>query len=997
MAELGADDGLKQRKSRPSRFDCVLIGASAGGVEALIKFFKILEPTPDMFYVVALHVSAKYPSALTEILGRVASMKTMNLSDEQVFSGGHIYICPPGVDVGVEDGVVRLLKAGDDKLPHPNISKLFQSFAEVYGPRTLAVILSGTGSDGSLGAKSVKEYGGMVLAQDIETSKYSSMPDSARKAGVVDESLSPGKLAEEVINLSYKIRKPPLEMPVEKEKAYTRILSLVRVSRGMDFSLYKPGTLKRRIAHRMQQVGVKTLEEYVVVLRSQEEEMEKLVGSMLISVTDFFRDPEAFQALKTHLEKYLRQNAKKPNIRIWIPGCATGQEAYAMALLARHLTPSSTDLRIFATDLDQKAIEFARRGIYPAESLKSIPPEFHYMIQKDASGIGFSSYVRDSILFSVHDILRDPPLIKQDLISFRNVLIYLLPTGQDLVIKKLAFALNMGGLLFLGQSESVESAKFFAKVDGTAKIFTLVEKPLLEVLSTPVENLDVRPPSLPSTAAKLVRQRVRETRIEKILSAQYAPPSIIISHTGQVIETFGDLTPLMDIRPGVLKPFVENMFSEDLAVLIKTAIIQQRKAKGGKKELFARIRRPKEGELQILIRFVKLQPSNIESDYLVTFVPAEKPVRGGRKGKAPAKGLKSADRELVAHLEGEIQTLHNQLKNAVEDLESTNEELQSMNEELQSTNEELQSSNEELESSNEELRATNEELIVVNDQLRSKSEELVVTLARTKTLEDSLDAAIVVIAPNLTVNRYNLKARQMLELKKDQNLETYLKYASPRETVDELLSCIRRGIPFSAQIQLDQFHFKASFTAIRPSRQEDDWGVVIFNNMTDEHRLLSELEKSKQALNLSYSKMETIFNAIQASIAYVDAHGNIVEVNDRWRQFSKDNGGDPKYTPIGKNYFEICTRADETDPNLTQLVQGMQSVLTGKTNRFAFMYPCHSPTEQRWFYAEVLPYKANGKILGAVVCHLDVSERENWRAKYEALRHQATEGPNKGD
>lgn len=986
---------------RPNPYRCIVVGASAGGVEALIDFFRELETTPNCTVIVALHISSQFPSALQEIIARISAMPVVVLSNPIALEPGKIFICPPGFDVELNGLSLELKSVTRDRLPHPNISKLFESCAMIFRDKLIAVVLSGSGTDGSMGVQHVKNSGGIVLAQNPETAKYSSMPDAARKSGVVDDSLSPQDLAHQINEqISKDLSLDPGVSHPTKKDYFDQILHYIRVSKGLDFTQYKEPALHRRILHRLKSLSLNDLDEYISYLKSHRQEVDELTQTLLISVTSFFRDPEVFEELRVLLGK--TNYDARATFRVWVPSCCTGEEAFTLAILLKNLLPMSHELRIFATDIDPRSIEIARLGRYAVNQLKGMPAEAEKFIERDGEAFTFTKELRDCILFSVHDVLQDPPLIRVDLVSCRNLLIYLTTSAQEKLLRKIAFALNHEGILLLGKAENLGKDDNYQALSSKSKIYKVIRRPRPEY--TPLrKGLPLLTSSLgdPSTGKPLRDagpltshpNKARISQIERALLEHATPAAIIVDMNGAILESHGDLKPFISLKKGLFQNHIDSFFEFEISALIKSGLLRLRR------ERKSNLRLERKGLLlsrKVYDLVVNLHSSKrdfganvlvvftMSPSFLINSKLASSEKNVGRIGKASLKekeaGLLSMNRSLKA----EVSSLRLQLNSAIEDLESSNEQLQSMNEELQSTNEELQSMNEELESSNEELRATNEELIVVNEQNRKKTAELEDHFTRTQIVEDSIESCLATVSRNLLVSRCNSAAGRKFSIAENSSILDFLANWEPHDKVREFIEAMKRGQKTIGILKNREGAIKFSFNPIRHLRKDLEWGVIVVHDLTEELCLVQKLDESKEQLAKELEVSKSILDAFGSSVALIDRTGTILRVNKHWVDFGLRNSIEDGYSFIGKNYLTICQKSGM--PEALELVGGILKVMCGEIATFSLMYPCHGPSQKRWFVVQVDPFfSPDGKIQGAVVSHHNRTELENYKSKYHDL------------
>jgi two-component system CheB/CheR fusion protein len=715
-------------------FPIVGIGSSAGGLEALEKFFAKMPPAPNIAFVVIQHLSPKHKSIMGTLLAKYTSMKIMEIENNMKVEPNCVYLTPPNRDVTIIKGILHLkepLKMHGINLP---IDIFFRSLSEDLKERAICIILSGTATDGTLGIKAVKGGGGIAMVQSPESAKYDGMPRCAISTGLVDFILPveqiPGQL------LSY-IRHPYLEadkMPPGIEphfKNYMQdVFALIESATGHDFSHYKQNTIRRRIERRMAVHQLEKVSEYVAYLRANRGEIDALYKDLLISVTNFFRDPDAFSAIKKQVSSYLLQTrAADAVFRVWVAGCATGEEAYSIAMLFSELMEEENrffNVQVFASDIDAAAIDYARLGLYPASIAADVSRErLSKFFLKENSSYKVKKQIREMVVFAIHNLIKDPPFSRIDMMCCRNLMIYMDAFLQKRLLSTFHYALNPRGILFLGTSESVGGYnRIFPTLDGKWKVYGHKQA----VLDQDMIYSDAAFPGLYRRGHKEEEPKTSDVinihhLAERIILETYAPPGVLINDKNQVIQFIGETDKYLANPTGKASFNILKMAREGLRYKLTTAI--HNAGRQGRAIQCKGVRFEYNNEERTVDLMVRpLGDKTIPRGYMLVLF-YDKP--GTKLPTAVKKNEKARDSETepyVASLEQELQSTKEYLQTTIEELETSNEELKSTNEELQSVNEEMQSTNEELETSKEELQSTNEELVTVNTELQSKVEEL---------------------------------------------------------------------------------------------------------------------------------------------------------------------------------------------------------------------------------------------------------------------------------
>ncbi len=762
----------EERDGDQDTFFVVGIGASAGGLEALGELVKHV-PMDNMAFVVVQHLAPHHESILTQLLARTSKVQVQTATDGTLAEPNHVYVIPPNSDIALLHGIIRLIppKSGDH--PRLPIDYFLRSLAQDKGSSAIGVILSGTGTDGTLGLRAIKEAGGLAFVQDPATAKYDGMPRSALSSGFADFCLDPRAIGEELARIarrpeSLRIPRTPTRVPQIQEQI-ARLFLLVRSAFGNDLSRYKPSTVERRIERRMTLHRISNLEDYVKYVQSSSDELQALYKDMLITVTNFFRDQEPFEALRTKIfPRILEEKESRSPIRAWVPACATGEEAYSIAMvLLEVLGERTTDMRIqiFGTDVDEESIQHARRGVYPQNIQLDVSPErlSRFFIRRE-SEYQVSRRVRDMVVFSKQNLLRDPPFSRMDLVSCRNLLIYLQPSSQKKVLSILHYALNPSGFLLLGSSETVGDApELFHVQDRKSKIYqkkhsTRVSR-LDEILSVPGSTDRIQPGS---AARPIVSLQVMADR--KILEV-YGPPGVLVNENLDILHFRGQTGPYLNPAPGAasfgilrlaraelhieLKRNIEKAYREDKRVSVDLKYNDHGTPTAVRLDLMP-IQEPETKTRCLMISFLKLDPPQ-------DVLPAKFP-----DSETDERILALGKR--LQELERELEVTKDYLQTSVEDKETANEELKSSNEELQSSNEELQSTNEELETSREEMQSSNEELTTVNDELQSRMTELSQTNDDLHNVLAGIDTSVLIVGMDLRIRRYTAAAERLLNL-----------------------------------------------------------------------------------------------------------------------------------------------------------------------------------------------------------------------------------------
>lgn len=772
------------RKTRDNnKFPIVGVGASAGGLEAISALLRAVPNDLGMAYVLVPHLDPARESAFSEILARTTKMPVLDARDQTHVEPNHVYVIPPNYDMTIADGVLRLAHGEGQRTVRTTVDTFLRSLAKDQGSNAIGIILSGTASDGTNGLSAIKGEGGITFAQD-GTAKYDGMPASAISTGCVDKVLSPDGIAQELARISRHPYVASVTVPIEqdgthKESHMGQVFALLRRATRVDFSEYKPPTISRRVARRMALHKIESLEEYVNLLQRDRGELNSLYQDLLINVTSFFRDPEAFGALKEvvypELLKHHDQNGGP--IRIWVPGCSTGEEAYSHAItLMEYLTEQRLDIpvQIFGTDLSDIAIQRARIGMYK-ETLESdvSPVRLQRFFQKVDSGYQISKTVRDLCIFSTQNVFKDPPFSRIDLISCRNVMIYLSQELQKRIIPVFHYALNQKGFLMIGNAEGLVGSwlELFEIVEGRQKIYLKKPGATPAIWGFSVHRSDPAAPwdygfheSKVAESAPLPPDLQRES--DRMLMARYAPPSVVVNDQLEILHTRGHTGAFLELPSGKISMNVLKMARPGLLFELQSAIDEARKSG------VDAVRRGIGVEATDGLKMIDLRVSSFKTPvqnqptFLVVF-EASSGTEEAPSADVPqplSEDERTSRDKQIAQLKQELGATKEYLQSIIEAMEATNEELQSANEEIQSGNEELQSTNEELQTSKEELESANEELHTVNEEMQHRNDELNLLNNDLNNLLNSVSLPIVMVGPELNVRRFTPQAGKVLGL-----------------------------------------------------------------------------------------------------------------------------------------------------------------------------------------------------------------------------------------
>lgn len=860
------------------------MGASAGGLEAFEHFFSNMPPKSGLAFVLVQHLDPTHESILANLLNRYTQMKVCQVVDGQEVLPNQVYVIPPNKDMALINGKLQLMEPTLPRGKRLPIDFFFRSLAKDQQEKAICIIFSGTGSDGTLGLKSVKGEGGMVMVQELESAKYDGMPRSAIATNMIDYITSPDKMPEQLLKYVNELELPDSKTATptisRAGEAMDKIFLLLRYNSGHDFSKYKENTIGRRIQRRMTVNGLTQIKDYIQYLRQNPLETDTLFRELLIGVTNFFRDKEAFEVLENTVIPNLLENKKNNEpIRIWVAGCSTGEEAYSLAIILleqMEKLDKAFEVQIFATDIDDLAIEKAREGIYPDSIVVDVSSEriSKYFSKEENNIYQVSKKVRDMVIFAVQSIIKDPPFSKLDLLSCRNLLIYLGSELQKQILPLFHYALKPEGYMFLGSSETLgEFADLFTPIDKKWKLYQKTENdfrfhpPEYSVSELP------EPGRIITDGFKGQQLNVRELA-EQMLLEHYTPPSVIINERGDVLYVHRQVDKYLKVASGEATLNIIRMARDGLQMALTAAI--RKVMLHRKPEIYRQLSINISGSNQMVNLAVipVLKPASMQGLIMVTFddmmsPPINKPNQPNQPNYDSELSLR------MRELEQELKSTKEYLQTTTEELETSNEELKSTNEELQSANEELQSTNEELETSKEELQSVNEELVTVNSELQSKVDELTLSNNDLSNLFSSTQIGTVFLDLHLCVQRFTPSATKLVNLIDSDigrpashivnNLKNDTLLADAKKVLDTLCTVEK-------EIQTNDGHWY--WMRVIPYRTTENAiaGVVVtFSDLNEQKRNQQELMKLTVAVEQSPNM-----------IMITDADGKIEYVNPQY-------------------------------------------------------------------------------------------------------------------
>jgi chemotaxis methyl-accepting protein methylase/PAS domain-containing protein len=926
------------------------IGASAGGLEALEQFFAHMSPNGGLAFVVVSHLDPTQKGMMPELLQRFTQMKVYQVEDGLKIAPNCVYVIPPNKDLSILHGTLQLLEPTASRGLRLPIDFFFRHLAEDQKERSIAIILSGMGSDGTLGVSAIKERLGMVMVQDIRSAKSDGMPRSAIGTGLVDYiapvEYLPAKLMDYVKHARMTATAPrKADVLVEKTSGMLqKIFVLLRAQTGHDFSFYKKSTIYRRVERRMAVHQIADISLYVRYLQENPHEIDLLFTELLIGVTSFFRDSESFEALKKAAEAYILEGKKQGGtLRIWVPGCSTGEEAYSIAIILMECLEALRrkgrfKIQVFATDIHKEGIEKARQGVYLPNIAAQVSAERldRFFTREESGGYRIKKEIRELVVFAPQNLIMDPPFTKLDILSCRNLLIYLTPELQKKLLPLFHYCLNPGGILFLGTAETIGSfTDLFSALDSKWKIFSRTES------VSAITNLTDFPSDLSFSDADRITtppvfQKGAEGTVpdlvQTILLENFSPSAVLINDKGDIVYVHGRTGKYLELAAGKANMNIYALAREGLKQHLGSAI---RRALTEKADVTLKgLRVRTNGDDQVVHLTVKPlgEPEAVRGLLLVVFDDAPTPPlteSSRRKKRGPA----GEEDRIVEALETELRQTKELLQSTIEEMTTSQEELKSANEELQSTNEELQSSNEELTTSKEEMQSLNEELLTVNAELQDKIDELSRSGSDMKNLLNSTNIATLFLDNHLQVKRFTTSAADIIRLIPTDLGRPVTDIASNLKGVDlakEVLCVLDTLVFRESEVQTSDD--RSYLMRISPYRTIDnviDGVAITFTDISGQKEMERSLRESRDLINRALKYSEGIVATVREPLLVLDAQLKVVSAS---RSFYRNFQATPEKTEK-EHLYNLGNRQWDI-PALRQL---LESVLS--ENKFFEDYP----------------------------------------------------------
>lgn len=937
------------------------LGASAGGLDALDRFFAAIEPLSNCAFVVIQHLAPEHKTMMDTLLSRHTRMPVQVATHDMPLQGGHVYVIPPNSVMTVEEGRLKLVPRAATGVTLP-INVFFESLASDAVGRAIGIVLSGTGSDGSAGVVALAGAGAWVMAQDPDTCRFDGMPRSAIATGAVDHVLAPEGLAKEVTGLARNWTGPDNSSLTHarifaERDGMEQALRLLAGTMRIDFSEYKSKTLLRRIERRMNATGFRGIAAYSDFVASHPEEVLALRHELLIPVSAFFRDREAFNSLSENVLRPLleEKSAGDPEpLRFWITACSTGEEAYSIAMLTLDLMGEmglDVPLKIFATDVEPDYVNRAAHGKYLATQMAGLPEGYQERwFQPAGEGVWLViPRLRQQIVFSRHDLLADAPFTQMDLVSCRNMLIYLRPDAQQRVLRRLSYGLKAGGCLFLGSSETPgELAGDHTTLDNRHRIYRLNRR--IQRLSS--DDLlsggdGRRRRALFSDASGEGGKGAQgiQAAVDALMEA-YVPPSVLIDADRSVLHMFGDIQRYLRFKGNAPTLDILQLLPKTAAPIVATLLHSAARDKslqrsrplpidwgnGALEETFHVTVRPLDTDsVRVSRLIVSFEPVQRETVHETRILDDEAIVRMSSKH--------------LADLERELEITRANLQDSIQELGTANEELQASNEELMASNEELQSTN-------EELQSVNEELHTVNAEFQSKICQLNEVNADLESLTRAARIPLVFLDEELCVTRFTPQAVALFQLRPG-DIGRPITDLNHILDFPDMYDRVREGLEASASYQTEVADRSGGqwLVTILPYTPRGGRGAKVVMSFID----LSSLKDVRW--------LQNILNALPENVAVLDTYGVILHTNRAWDDFCLRNGGTLGASGPGVNYLSACRSAAASDAYARQAYEGLSSLLEGRIPHFSLLYPCHSEDDHRWFLLNAAALPGGGCVI----------------------------------
>ena len=970
------------------------IGASAGGLNALKHLFERMPPDSGLAFVVVVHLSPEHKSYLPDLLQPTVRFPVRQVTENTLLEANNVYVIPPNFNLSAIDTHLRLSKLEELRRGRAPIDHFFRTLARTHDGNAIGVILTGTGSDGTLGLKEIKAKGGLIIVQDPNEAEFDGMPQSAIATGQVDRILPIAEIPEAL--LRYVRTDPRVTLPEDGKEGeqnerilLPKIVAILKTRTERDFSRYKPATILRRISRRMQLNYIEDFNHYIERLRENPEEARALADDLLITVTSFFRDPEVFKKLEEDvLPKLFERKGPKDQLRAWSVGCATGEEAYSLAMLlieAAGRREASPQIQVFASDLHKRSLDAARDGIYPGDIESDVSPErLKRFFQKENGGYRIRKEVRDIVVFAPHNLLGDPPFSRIHLISCRNLLIYLDRSVQHDVVDLFHYALCPDGYLLLGSSETVESSELFKTEDKKICLFRKRNVP------GPEPRLPVFPLTRSSIGGGLGSQSSHSLGtipyevLHQNMLERYAPPSILVGPDDKLVHLSEQAGRYLMHPGGAVTSSVVKLIREELRVELRPLLQQAREKR---EPLDSRVIpvRFNGHPVPVVMRVLPARETEQEGFVLLIFDERPELKNDDAVSKPGAAFTSGQGAERIVQLETELNVAHQRLQATVEEYETSREEMKASNEELQSANEELRSTMEELETSKEELQSINEELQTVNQENRHKVEELSQLSSDLQNLLAATEIATLFLDRDLRILRFTPRVAELFNVRVTDrgrpisDLTHRLGYEQLRNDAEVVLS---RLVPVERELEDDAGHWY--LTRVLPYRSTEDRieGIVLtFIDITTQKKAEDAVRASARELFVEGAWLRTVLDSLSDGIIAIDTEALVRYLNPAAERLTEWKQPEAIGKPISEVYDLSTMTGRSMEQSQIQKALSAHFIADKQRSLLRSRGGQTTPIED-----SAAPILAAGQVEGAVVIVSDVTERLRQERLHEEER-----------
>lgn len=957
------------------------IGASAGGLEACRKLIKNITCDTGCI-VLCQHLSPTHESKLCEILARDTLLKVRQLQNEDQVKPGYLYVAPPNADLEIRGNTFHLSHPQKGPYPKPNINRFFKSLAENSGERAIAIILSGTGTDGAVGVTTIRGRGGVVMVQDPELASYDGMPNAAIATHMVDFLGSAELIGLQIDKIVKNGQLEKKSIFDRQDEVYDKILRTISEETHVDFSRYKQTTIKRRIARRIAIKGMSSLEEYLKLLQENTEESWSFTQEAFIVVSEFYRDVVEFDFFKSQVLEGLQKTPKQESLRIWVAGCATGDEAYTIAMLLEDIKKQENlffEYKIFATDISDKAITFARTARYTIDKLVNVPDDwFSYYFERVGEDYEVCRYVREKVVFSVHNIFSDPPFSSIDIVTCRNLLIYFDAHLQTQLIQLFHYSLQEDGLLFLGGAESIQEKDYFLPLNHKQKVYRKLENKSSKGAISQVQVLRKKSEFNGSIVQR--KKFDEEIDILKALNSKFMPPTIVINESNKMVFSQGEYMDLLTEKDGFISHDLFEMMLPSLRIECKALVFRVRQSKGAEKGSKQQI--IADGKAIEIYLSARLLSSSYPDWVCISFYRSPE---SSSENVAVNAALSGYDDPTILEIEQELTATRENLQTVIEELETANEQLQLYNEELQSSNEEYQSTNEELQTVNEELQSTNEELLTVNEEYATKTLQQSRLSSDLSNIQESIDIPFFLINKEFRIQRFTRSCATLVDLNKIKVDDIFfaIEWYAELPNFKNLIEAVKENQATERiDIEISDRFYQCQISPYFNAQHEFDGYTIIFYDTTD-------FEKTKLRLNMEKQSAQVTLETIMEGVIRTNRELEIEYANP----YAADTLERDQDDLVGKKIARRLRIFNE-DGEEFDVAGTIENCIVCNENYHMGTQPLILKTQvgkDIYIDVSIAPVVLETGVSGGVIAFRDVSERHEqlkrleWQSQHDAL------------